>query len=188
MATLYLFRHGETDFNRDHIFTGWLDSKLTPKGIKQAQYLGQLLASKKISLAYQTRLSRSQETLKYVLKNHPECQQILTDNRLIERSYGILSGHSHQETIQKFGQKQFDLWHRGWEDKVEGGESLKDVESRVKDFLKDLISQKHPYEFGIAISAHGNSIRVFRKIMEKASVSETCSWTIPYDTYFQYHV
>lgn len=188
MAILYLFRHGETEFNRDHIFTGWLDSKLTPRGIEQAQFLAKLLESKKINLAYQTRLSRSQDTLKHVLEYHPECQQILTDDRLIERSYGILSGHSHQETIQKFGQKQFDLWHRGWQDKVLEGESLEEVERRVADFISDLKSQNHPQNFGIAISAHGNSIRVFRKIMEKTSLAEACSWTISYDTYFQYHV
>lgn len=188
MSTIFLFRHGQTEFNRDKIFTGWLDSKLTPLGIDQAKALGILLKDKKIDLAYQTRLSRSIDTLKEVLAFHPECKQVITDDRIIERSYGDLSGHSHAETIKKYGQEQFDKWHRGWEDKADNGESFADVEVRVSSFINDLKSKYSGQDLNIAISAHGNSIRLFRKIMENATVADTVSWTIPYDQYFEYYI
>ena len=188
MSTIYLFRHGQTEFNQQKIFTGWQDSQLTPLGLQQAKALGEMLKNKKIQIAYQSSLSRSTQTLDEVLKFHPECTQRFTDNRIIERSYGILEGKSHADTIAKFGQEQFDKWHRGWSDKAEGGESYADVEIRVQSFINDLKSKNYPLNTGIAISAHGNSIRLFRKIMENTTVEEAVSWTIPYDSYFEYEI
>jgi 2,3-bisphosphoglycerate-dependent phosphoglycerate mutase len=188
MATIYLFRHGQSEFNLTKTFTGWLDAKLTPLGIEQAKTLGEMLKDKKIDLAYTSRLSRAQDTLKEVLVFHPECQQTIIDDRMIERSYGDLSGHAHQEIIDKYGQAQFDIWHRGWNDAAPNGESFADVEVRVGEFIKDLKTKYSGQNFGIAISAHGNSIRLFRKIMENASEANACSWTIPYDQYFEYQI
>jgi 2,3-bisphosphoglycerate-dependent phosphoglycerate mutase len=188
MSTIYLFRHGQSEFNLTKTFTGWLDAKLTPLGIEQAKALGEMLKDKRIDLAYTTRLSRASDTLKEVLKYHPECRQTIIDDRLIERSYGDLSGHTHEETIAKYGQEQFDKWHRGWTDKADNGESFADVEVRVKSFIDDLKNKYSGQDLGIAISAHGNSIRLFRKIMENASVEDCVSWTIPYDQYFEYTI
>lgn len=188
MATIYLFRHGQSEFNLTKTFTGWLDAQLTPLGIEQAKALGAMLKDKKINLAYTSRLSRAQNTLKEVLAFHPECQETIIDDRMIERSYGDLSGHTHAETIAKYGQEQFDKWHRGWTDKANNGESFADVELRVQSFIQFLVSSFHNQDIGIAISAHGNSIRLFRKIMENASVGDCVSWTIPYDQYFEYKI
>lgn len=188
MATIYLFRHGQTNYNRDKMFTGWLDSKLTPLGIQQAKDLGVMLKDKKIDIAYQSRLSRSTDTLKEVLKFHPECRQIITDDRIIERSYGDLSGFKHAEIIDIHGVDRFDKWHRGWADQPPHGESFADVEVRVKSFINYLKATYHNQDVGIAISAHGNSIRLFRKIMEKAKIAEVVDWTIPYDKYFEYQI
>jgi len=139
-------------------------------------------------LAYTSRLSRAQDTLKYVLNYHPECTQTIIDDRMIERSYGDLSGHTHTETIAKYGQEQFDKWHRGWQDKANNGESFADVEVRVGQFIDDLKQKYSSQNLGIAISAHGNSIRLFRKIMENATIDEAVSWTIPYDQVFEYQI
>lgn len=188
MAKIYLFRHGQSEFNLKKIFTGWKDPKLTELGIEQAKYLGELLKDKKINLAYRSRLSRSKDTLKEVLKFHPECEKIIVDDRIIERSYGQLAGQSHQKIIDEFGQEQFDKWHRGWNDRPPEGENFADVEIRVKEFIDDLQKKYTGKDLGIAISAHGNSIRLFRKIMEKATIEETCNWTIPYDLYFEYKI
>ncbi len=77
---IYLFRHGQTYFNRDKRFTGWKDSKLTPQGIRDAKKVAKKLRNKKFQVAYKTRLSRSKDTLKPVLKYHPECKKIITDD------------------------------------------------------------------------------------------------------------
>jgi len=186
MSNVYLFRHGQSVFNLNKTFTGWLDAKLTPLGIEQAKTLGEMLKDKKIDFAITTRLSRATDTLKEVLKYHPECRETIIDDRMIERSYGDLSGHTHAETIEKYGQELFDKWHRGWTEKANNGESFADVELRVQSFIDDLRAKYSGQKLGIAISAHGNSIRLFRKIMENATIEETVSWTIPYDQYFEY--
>lgn len=188
MSTIYLFRHGQSEFNLTKTFTGWLDAKLTLLGVEQAKNLGEMLKDKKIDIAYTSRLSRAQNTLKEVLVFHPECRETIVDDRMIERSYGDLSGHTHEETIAKYGQEQFDKWHRGWTDKADNGESFADVEVRVKSFIEDLKNKYSGQNLGIAISAHGNSIRLFRKIMENATVEDCVSWTIPYDQFFQYEI
>ncbi|MDD5331584.1 MAG: histidine phosphatase family protein [Candidatus Nanoarchaeia archaeon] len=185
---IYLFRHGETYFNRYKIFTGWKDSRLTFKGIKQAKIIAEQLKGKKFQVAFQTTLSRSKDTLKYVLKSHPECKKIITDDRLIERRYGRLEGKFHKTVIRKYGQQQFDIWHRAYDIHPPGGESFKDVEKRIKPFIEDLTKYIKKNKVNVAISAHGNSIRLFRKIMEDASVKETVKWFIPYDKVFVYKI
>src|SRR3990167_3558194 len=135
---VYLFRHGQTYYNRDHIFTGFKDSKLTPLGIKQAKKIAEKLKKKKIQVAFQTRLSRSKDTLKPVLKYHPECKKIITDDRMIERCYGKLQGMHHTAIIKKYGKKKFDLWHRSYNFPPPKGESIKMVEKRVLSFIKYL--------------------------------------------------
>ncbi|MDP2925888.1 MAG: histidine phosphatase family protein [Nanoarchaeota archaeon] len=183
---IYVFRHGQTYFNKNEIFTGWKDSRLTPLGIRQAKHLGKLLENKKIGLAIAISLSRSKDTLKYVLKYHPECKRVITDDRIIERNYGKLNGKKHSAIIKKYGQWKFDLWHRGFDIKPPGGESFADVEIRVKEFIKALKVLIKKEKCNIAISASGNSIRLFKKIMEKSSKSEAVKWIVPYDDYLEY--
>ncbi|MBD3252603.1 2,3-bisphosphoglycerate-dependent phosphoglycerate mutase [Candidatus Pacearchaeota archaeon] len=185
---IYLFRHGQTYYNKKGIFTGWKDSRLTALGKKQAEIIAKKLKNKKFQVAFQTQLSRSKNTLKPVLKYHPECREIITANRMIERDYGDLSGKRHSTIINKHGKKQYDRWHRGYDVRPPNGESFADVEKRVKIFINNLLKFMKKQKVNVAISAHGNSIRVFRKIMEKTSKQEASSWNIPYDKYFEYKV
>jgi 2,3-bisphosphoglycerate-dependent phosphoglycerate mutase len=183
---IYVFRHGQTNYNRDKIFTGWKDSKLTKLGVKQAKIIALKLKNKQIDVAFQTCLSRSKDTLKEVLKFHPECKELIEANHMIERSYGDLSGLSHKKIIKKYGQKKFNEWHRSWNIRPPKGECFADVEKRVKLFIKDLKEFIKQEKVNVAISAHGNSIRLFRKIMEGLSIKETCELYIPYDKVFEY--
>ncbi len=214
---IYLFRHGRTTYNVKGIFTGWKDAKLTDGGIKDAKKIAIKLKDKKFQVAFYTKLSRSRDTLKYVLRYHPECRTLIEDNRMIERSYGILEGTSHEEFIKKIGEKEFDLKaygdakedlppklkekierllgeeeyeeiHRGWATPPPYGESFKMVKKRVKKFLKWLKKYMRRNNVNVAISAHGNSIRLFRHIMENSSIKDTCSWFIPYDKVFEYEI
>jgi len=213
---VYLFRHGKTFFNAKGIFTGWKESKLTSEGIGNAKKVAEILKKKKFQVAFQTRLSRSKDTLKYVLKFHPECKKIITDDRMIERSYGILEGTSHKNFIDEIGKKIVDLKiegnaienlspnerkkvekflgeeeyktiHRGYNVAVPKGESFADVEKRVKKFIIYLKKFIKKNKVNAAISAHGNSIRLFRKIMEKTSKNKAVGWFIPYDKVFEYN-
>jgi len=215
--TVYLFRHGITTFNRDGRFTGQSEARLTAKGKKHAKIIAKKLKNKYFEVAIHTRLSRSKATLKPVLDTHPEIKLIIQDDRMIERSYGELQGSTHDQFIKRIGQKSYDLRaegdaienlepklrkkvenflgneeykavHRGWNVAVRGGESFADVEVRVRSFIKDLKKFMRKNQVNVAISAHGNSIRLFRKIMEKANIKETTSWFIPYDKVFEYKI
>jgi len=185
---VYLFRHGQTFYNKNGWFTGWRESSLTPKGKRHAETIARKLKNKKFQVAIQTRLSRSKDTLKPVLKYHPECKKIITDNRMIERSYGIYAGNSHNSIIKKYGQEVYDKIHRGWDVHIPKGENFKQIEQRIKPFIKWLKAYMKKNKVSVAISAHGNSIRLFRKIVEGANVNDTVKWFIPYDKVFEYDV
>ncbi len=214
---IYLFRHGQTDFNRDGRFTGWMDSKLTAQGKKHALKIALQLKDKQIDVAIHTRLSRSKDTLAPILKGHPECKIILEDDRMIERNYGDLNGMTHEEFIRKVGKQEYDLQvhgdyiaslegvnrakveeflgteeykaiHRGYKVAGPGGESFADVEKRVRKFARDLEKFMRKNEVNVAISAHGNSIRLFRKIMERAHQKTVVKWVIPYGKVYEYVV
>ncbi len=215
---IYLFRHGQTTYNAKNIFTGWKDPVLTKKGITQTRRVAKELKNKKINIAFRSRLLRSRESLKIVLKYHPECKKIIEDNRMIERRYGILEGTTHEAFIKRIGKKigedlaaigdsienldkrarkkadlflgeqEYNAIHRGYNVKVPGGESFADVEKRVGSFVKFLKNFVRKNKVNVVISAHGNSIRLFRKIWENASKEEAIKWIIPYDKVYDYEV
>src|SRR3990167_6546756 len=185
---IYLFRHGQTYFNETKRFTGWKDSKLTKKGINSARIISKKLKNKKFQVAYQTRLSRSKDTLKEVLKYHPECKRVISDDRMIERNYGKLQGKYHKTIIEEYGKKQFDLWHRSYNSAPPGGESIRMVEKRVKMFIRDLLKFMKKNRVNVAISAHGNSMRPFRRYFEKFSIKKMMKLENPYDDYFCYKI
>lgn len=185
---IYLFRHGGTSYNQKKIFTGWKDSKLSVVGVKHARVLAKRLKNKHIDVAFRTRLSRSRDTLKEVLKYHPECYAIIQDDRMIERSYGKLQGMSHKKFIERYGKEKFDIYHRSYDVAPPGGESVKMVEKRVLSFIRDLLKFIKREKVNVAISAHGNSMRPFRRYFEHLSLKEMMKLENPWDNYFEYSV
>ena len=188
VCKIYLFRHGGTHYNQKKIFTGWKDAKLSPVGVEHAKTLAKKLRNKHIDVAFRTRLTRSKDTLQEVLKYHPECKVIIQDDRMIERSYGKLQGMSHKHFIEKYGKKKFDIYHRSYDVAPPGGESVKMVEKRVRSFMKDLLRFIKDKKVNVAISAHGNSMRPFRRYFEKFSVKQMMKLENPWDDYFEYSV
>jgi 2,3-bisphosphoglycerate-dependent phosphoglycerate mutase len=214
---IYLFRHGQSYFNRDKKFTGWKNSKLTSKGLKDASIVAKKLRNVKIETAFCSSLSRSKNTLKKVLHYHPECKLIVIDDRIIERSYGSLQGKSHKDFILKEGTEDYRTllhWHkidhlkgdekkefitklgeaelkiarRSYNVSPPKGESVKQVEIRVRKFIKDLLKLIKKEKVNVAISAHGNSMRPFRRYFEKLKIEEMMELENPYDDYFRYSV
>ena len=183
---IYLFRHGQTYFNRDKRFTGWKDSKLTPKGRADAKKLARELKSKKIDVAFVTRLSRSRDTMREVLKYHSECRAVITNDKMIERSYGKLAGQYHKDIIAKYGKERFDKWHRAYDFPPPGGESINMVEKRVLSFIKELLAFMKREKVNVAIAAHGNSIRPFRRYFEHLTIQQMTKLENPWDAYFDY--
>ena len=185
---IYIFRHGETYYNRSRRFTGWVNSRLTPKGIKQSNVIAEKLRTKKFHIAFKTSLSRSSDSLKMVLKHHPECQKVTVDDRMIERSYGDLERKFHKTVIIKYGKRRFDIWHRSYDVPPPKGESIEMVEKRVLAFIKDLIILMKKERVNVVISAHGNSMRPFRRYFENLTIEQMMELENPYDKYFDYIV
>jgi len=186
MKHIYLFRHGETYYNRSKRFTGRLNSRLTPKGIKQCNIIAEKLRKKTFQIAFKTSLSRSSDSLKIVLKYHPECKKVIVDDRIIERSYGDLERKFHKTIIKKYGKRQFDIWHRSYDVSPPRGESIKVVEKRVLSFIKELIMLMKKERRNVVVSAHGNSMRPFRRYFENLTKKQMMKLENPYDKYFDY--
>ena len=126
-----MFRHGKTTFNRDGRFTGQSESRLTAEGRKHAEIIAKKLKNKKFKVAIRTHLSRSKDTLKPVLKFHPECKIILEDDRVIERSYGELEGTTHDQFIDKIGERSYDL-------RVHG-DAIENLEPKLRDKVEEFL-------------------------------------------------
>jgi 2,3-bisphosphoglycerate-dependent phosphoglycerate mutase len=188
ICKIYLFRHGQTIHNRDGIFSGWLETPLTQRGRNDAKIIALGLKDKKIGASFHSSLSRSKDTLKEVLKFHPECRITIEDDRLLERSYGKLQGSSHYSFVQKHGFLKYTKVHRTYKTRPSAGESIKDVEKRVLPFMKDLLIFIKKNKVNVAISASNNSMRPIRRYFEKASIKEMISWDMPFDNYYEYDV
>ena len=185
---IYIFRHGETCYNRSKRFTGRVNSNLTSEGIEQANFIAKKLRKKTFQIAFKTSLSRSSNSLKIVLKYHPECKRVIVDDRMIERSYGDLERKYHKTVIKKYGKKQFNIWHRSYDVPPPRGESMKRVEKRVLSFIKDLLSLMEKEKINVVISAHNNSMRPFRRYFENLTLKQMMALENPYDKYFDYTV
>jgi len=167
---IYLFRHGETFDNRNRVFSGWRDSKLTPTGIKQAEMLAEKLKGKNIDLCFVSSLSRSQDTAKIALKYHKDVKYI-QDDRIIERNYGDLMGMS-KEKLMKDNEDLAIKYRRSYDFPPPKGESLKMVEKRVFPFCDELVDRVRRNNVNVALSVHGNSMRAIRRYFEKLSIEE----------------
>lgn len=164
---LYVVTHCESCYNRRGIFAGQVNSILTKRGHKHAEILAERLKNEKIDIAYTSPLVRARQTLKHILKYHPETK-IVVDKRIIERDYGKLSRKS-KEKYRREKPKLYSIYHRSYDVPPPGGESMKQVEKRVVEFIKEVVESMKKSSNNVLIVAHGNSIRPIRKYFEKLS-------------------
>ncbi len=174
MAKLYIFRHGQTTDNIEHDFSGVHDVDLTEAGVKEAQEIGEKLKDTPATLAYQSNQIRSKHTLELVLNGFHPNVQIITDERIRERDYGDLTG-LNKDALKEIDPEDYKLWHRSYDVPPPNGESIKDVEQRVLEFLHAEMPKWKENDV-IFISAHGNSIRPMRRFFEHLSIEKMCSY------------
>ena len=173
MAKLFIFRHAQTTDNVTMTFSGSRDPELTKSGIEEAQKIKDELIDEKVTKAYCAPNKRTKHTLEIVLEHHKDVEMV-ADPRLKERDYGDLTGQNKNEIAKKFP-KDYPIWHRSYDTPPPGGESIKDVEVRVMEFLKEMIQNVWQNDV-IFICASGNSIRPMRKYFEKLSNEEMSSY------------
>jgi len=180
MSYLIILRHGQSQWNLENRFTGWIDIDLSEQGIKEAQDAGEKLKGYKFDKAYTSALIRAQRTLGIILDiiNQKEIP-VEKDKALNERMYGDLQGLNKDETRAKYGADQVQLWRRSYDIAPPNGESLKDTAARVIPYWESKIVPELKAGKNILISAHGNSLRALVMYLEKLSKEEIVKTEIP---------
>lgn len=179
MATLVIFRHGQSTWNLENKFTGWVDVALTEKGIEEAKKAGEKIKDFKFDLAYSSDLKRAQDSLKIALEvSHQQNIPTKYDKALNERMYGDLQGLDKTETAKKFGEEQVKIWRRSYDVAPPNGESLKDTAERVIPYFKAEIEPKLKEGKNIVIAAHGNSLRALIMYLENMTPKQILEFEI----------
>jgi 2,3-bisphosphoglycerate-dependent phosphoglycerate mutase len=171
---LVLVRHGESEWNKKNLFTGWRDIDLTEKGILEARSAGRRLKLEGLGfgIAFTSALVRAQRTLDLMLEELDLQVPIERDQALNERDYGDLSGLNKDDARAKWGEEQVHIWRRSYAVQPPGGESLRDTLARVLPYYLHVIQPHVLRGEGVLISAHGNSLRAMIMAIEGLSGDE----------------
>ena len=171
-SMLVLVRHGQSEWNKKNLFTGWKDPNLTKQGINEASEAGKQLNSLGINfdVMFTSDLIRAQETGKIILKEmNQKSIAIVKSQKLNERNYGDLAGLNKDDAREKWGEDQVHIWRRSFDVPPPGGESLKNTAERVLQYFRSDILPKIQEGSNVLIAAHGNSLRAL--VMELEGIS-----------------
>lgn len=169
MSQLILIRHGQSTWNAQNRFTGWVDCPLSETGRAEARKAGERLAAEgvHVDVAYTSTLVRAIDTGRIVLDalGQPDLPQIQAW-QLNERFYGALTGRNKDEARREYGQEQVHVWRRGYDVDLPGGESLKDTTARTLPYFDEVIVPATREHEVVLVSAHGNSLRAIVKELD----------------------
>lgn len=204
---LILLRHGESMWNRDNLFTGWVDLPLSPKGISEAMSAGKALEKYDIDVVYCSSLIRAIMTAMLALCEHPSgktpviqhpshegkrsswakiyselaekrCLPVYEDEALNERMYGALQGLNKKETAEKYGAELVHTWRRSYSTPPPEGESLEMTLQRTLPYFLSVIEPALRQKKTVLVSAHGNSLRSIIKHIENLSDEAIVSYEL----------
>jgi len=207
MTHLALIRHGQSQWNKENRFTGWVDVGLTAEGVKEAKKAGKLLAKEdiKFDIGFTSYQRRAIKTLWLSLEAAEQFHIPVTkDWRLNERHYGGLTGLNKQETRDKHGDEQVHIWRRSFDvpppqidqdheyhpandrkyahivpSELPGGESLSMTCDRVLPYFDSQILPFLRANSNVMISAHGNSLRALLKKLFDVSDKDIPGFEFP---------
>ena len=210
MMKLVLVRHGESEWNKLNLFTGWTDVDLSEKGHEEAKNAGKLLKSSgyDFDVAYTSYLKRAIHTLNHILDEMDRTWlPVVKSWKLNERHYGALQGLNKAETAKKYGEEQVKIWRRSYDVKppaladddprhakaqamyrdvdpalLPPNESLETTVARVVPFFNDVIKKDMAAGKRVIIAAHGNSLRALVKYFDNLSNDEIVGVNIPTGT------
>ncbi|CRK60228.1 Phosphoglycerate mutase [Alloactinosynnema sp. L-07] len=199
-----LIRHGESVWNAQNLFTGWVDVDLTPKGVAEATRGGHLLrAADMLPDVLHTSLQRRAISTANLTLDAADRHWIPVkrDWRLNERHYGALQGKNKKQTLEEYGEEQFMLWRRsydtppppiepGSEFSQDGDPRYAGIDAPLTECLKDVVARVVPYweaeivpdlKAGktVLVAAHGNSLRALVKHLDSISDADIAGLNIP---------
>jgi 2,3-bisphosphoglycerate-dependent phosphoglycerate mutase len=180
MTTLVLLRHGESQWNLENRFTGWVDVPLSAKGTDEAKSAGEKLKGYVFDRAFTSVLQRAINTLSIVLDITGQTNiPVEQDQALNERHYGDLQGLNKAETAVKFGEAQVKIWRRSFDIQPPNGESLKDTLARVLPYWEKKIFPHVLAGERLIIAAHGNSLRSLVMHLDNLTREQVLELNIP---------
>jgi len=172
MPKLVLVRHGQSLWNLEDRFTGWVDVPLTQLGRDEARMAGRKLSSTPLDVAYTSALTRAQVTLQILLDTQGLDLPVIKDEALNERHYGDLQGLNKTQTAEKFGKEQVHIWRRSYDVPPPNGESLEMTAARTLPFFDRCILGDIAQGKNVLVVAHGNSNRSIVMKLDKLSKQE----------------
>ncbi len=201
---LILVRHGQSIWNRQNRFTGWVDVSLSKAGMAEAQQVGKLLADECFDVTFTSALLRAQDTLYEILKLnrfcdqyvrvHGKCQEwyehftpcdddinelkIYVSEKLNERYYGELQGIDKSWAVKRYGKHRVKQWRRSYDAVPPGGESLQMTAARTLPYYHNKIVPHLQRGENVLISAHGNSLRSIIMHIENLTPQEIVSYEL----------
>jgi 2,3-bisphosphoglycerate-dependent phosphoglycerate mutase len=167
---LVLVRHGESEWNKQNLFTGWRDVDLTEKGVEEARAGGRKLKAQglRFDVAFTSALKRAQRTLDVMLAELGQADiAVIKDQALNERDYGELVGLNKDDARKRWGEEQVHIWRRSYDVAPPGGESLKDTAARVLPYYIAEILPRVLRGERVLVSAHGNSLRALVMVLDR---------------------
>ncbi|MEI6296344.1 MAG: 2,3-diphosphoglycerate-dependent phosphoglycerate mutase [bacterium] len=206
MNKLIIIRHGESVWNKENIFTGWVDVDLSPQGEDEAHKAGKSLkeAGMKPDMAFVSVLKRAVKTLDIVLGELGQNIPIFNSWRLNERHYGALQGLNKSETTEKYGEEQVKIWRRSYNvrpptlkegdskdafndpkysglkrEEVPLAESLDDTTKRLMPYWEEVIFPEIKKGKNVLIAGHGSGVRALVKHLDGLSEEEVMDLNIP---------
>jgi 2,3-bisphosphoglycerate-dependent phosphoglycerate mutase len=190
MPNLVLIRHGESQWNLENRFTGWVDIPLSPKGEQEAKAAGEKLKSYKFDKGYTSVLKRATKTLDIILSiNRQKNLAIERDKALNERHYGALQGLNKADIGKQYGEEQLKIWRRSYDvpppkdvtDMNPDGisESLKDTAARTLPYFESKIIPDVLAGKNVIVAAHGNSLRSIVMQLDNLTKEQVLELNIP---------
>ena len=180
MPELILLRHGQSQWNLENRFTGWVDVPLSPRGEAEARAAGEKLRGRRIDVLFTSVLVRAIETARLALEvagiGHVPTER---DAALNERMYGDLQGMNKAEAATRFGAEQVRLWRRSYDVRPPGGESLADTAARVLPYWERRILPELRAGKNVLVVAHGNSLRALVMHLDGLTQDQVLKLEIP---------
>jgi 2,3-bisphosphoglycerate-dependent phosphoglycerate mutase len=179
---LVLIRHGQSEWNKLNLFTGWTDVHLTEQGINEAQEAGRKMRELgfKFDIAFTSHLVRAWKTLILILDElGQEGLRTINNKALNERDYGDLAGMNKDDARKKWGEEQVHIWRRSFDTPPPGGESLKGTADRVIPYFDKEIMPLVLEGENVIIAAHGNSLRALIMKLDNLSPDEVTKLNLP---------
>ncbi|MGG7582111.1 2,3-bisphosphoglycerate-dependent phosphoglycerate mutase [Rhizobium sp. Nf11,1] len=184
---LVLIRHGQSEGNANHLFTGWNDPELTPQGVFEAEAIASALGDTRFDIAFTSSLRRAQHTLQIILHKLGQSELTTVESPdLNERNYGDLTGLRKAEARSLWGKDFVDRWQRSYDLAPPEGESLRDTSARVVPYF---ITRVLPCVLSgerTIIAAHGNSLRALVMVLEQIDPGQIATMEISTGTALLY--